>query len=110
VRRAVLRALGRRTEPLRRLTLEQAASLDPDAGARAIARAGLQGRIVADVARGEMVGWAQISGPEALAGQASFRWERPEGLVVPVVPDADGALMVPGLTMGTSHVTLATNP
>jgi cellulose synthase operon protein C len=110
VRRAVLRALGRRTEPVRRLTLEQAASFDPDAGARAIARAGLQGRIVADVARGEMVGWAQISGPEALAGQASFRWERPEGLVVPVVPDADGALMVPGLTMGTSHVTLATNP
>jgi HEAT repeat protein len=108
VRRAIVRALSRRDDPLRRGTLELAAGLDPDATTRSLARAALGGRRAPDTVTGELVAWISVRG--AGSGAASFRLERPDGLALPVVADPDGALLVPGLPAGPSHASFVPPP
>jgi hypothetical protein len=108
VRRAQVRALSRRDDPLRRGTLELAASLDPDAVTRSLARAALGGRRAPDGVTGELVAWISVRGAGSSA--ASFRLERPDGLALPVVADPDGALLVPGLPAGPSHASFVPPP
>ncbi|MCS6899047.1 MAG: HEAT repeat domain-containing protein [Polyangiaceae bacterium] len=107
VRRALLRALSWRQEPQRNAVLRLAASLDPDATARAIAQGALRGFRAPEQAIGDLVAWLRVEGvTEAMA----LRWERPDGLVLPVVTDPDGTLLVPGLPTSPSHAVLPPKP
>ncbi len=101
VRRAIVRALSWRREPQRERVLRLAAALDPDRGTRALARQALRGLPAPERTGGDLVAWIQVDGA---AGATALRWERPDGLVVPVVTDGDGALLVPGLPAAASHV------
>lgn len=105
VRRVIVRALARRSEPVREATLAQAAALDPDRAARSLAHAALTGRALPTLAQGEMVGWLHVVAEDS-AAQVALSWERPDGLALVVVPDADGGLLVAGLPSGPSHVTV----
>ena len=113
VRRAVVRALSARREPLRVATLELARDLDPDDQVRALARAALSGRTLlpATSVSGGPVAWVSLvaNAPSALPsiqGRAA-RLVRSDGVVVPVVADPDGVLLVPGLPDGPAALTLA---
>jgi hypothetical protein len=101
VRRAIVRALSWRKEPQRERALRLAAALDPDRATRALARQALRGLPAPERTGGDLVAWIQVDGA---AGATALRWERPDGLVVPVVTDGDGALLVPGLPAAPSHV------
>ena len=105
VRRAVVRALAQRAEGARVATLELAATLDPDASIRALARAALAGVTPHDRTRGPLVAWLTTTGEAA-----AVRFELPDGLVAPLVPDADGTLLVPGLPPGISRARVAAAP
>ncbi|MDI1483998.1 HEAT repeat domain-containing protein [Polyangium sp. y55x31] len=113
VRRAVVRALSARREPLRVVTLELARDLDPDDQVRALARAALSGRTLLPtltVPRGP-VAWISLvaNAPSALAsiqGRAA-RLVRSDGVAVPIVADPDGVVLVPGLPDGPAALTLA---
>jgi HEAT repeat protein len=103
VRRALLRALSWRSEPRREGTLRLAAALDPDATARSIARGALRGQAAPEQVSGDLVAWLRVEGAP---GATALRWERPDGLVLPVVTDGDGTLLVPGLPAVPSHATV----
>ncbi len=100
VRRAIVRALSWRSEAPRLEALTLAASLDVDAVTRTLARAALRGKRAAVREGGDLVAWWQVD-----EGQAR-RWERPDGLALPVVADRDGALLVPGLAAAPSRATV----
>lgn len=105
VRRAIIGALARRPEATRVRTLALAADLDPDAAVRALATRALAGGRPVERARGTHVGVAIVSGNP----HAALRWQLPDGLVVPVVPDG-GFVLVPGLPAGTSRARVADSP
>jgi cellulose synthase operon protein C len=116
VRRAILRALSARTEKQRLGTLNIARDLDPDDGARALARAAIAGRSllppVTDAAG--TVLWVSLvanapAAVTAIAGRAA-RFVRPDGLALPVVSDPDGVLIIPGMPDGRAGLTLAPEP
>ncbi|TKC94673.1 HEAT repeat domain-containing protein [Polyangium fumosum] len=113
VRRAVVRALSMRREPLRAATLELARDLDPDDQVRALARAALSGRtlVPALAVSAGPVAWVSLvaNAPGALPsiqGRAA-RLVRSDGVAVPIVADPDGVVLVPGLPDGPAALTLA---
>lgn len=109
VRRAILRALSRRREPQRLATLTIARDLDPDDGARAVARAALAGRAL-DHAAGFALEVAWVEGAGAGAGELGARVVRSDGIALPLVSDPDGVMLVPGLPAGLGTVDLAPLP
>lgn len=104
VRRAIVRALSWRSEPRRMEVLKLAAEVDPEEMVRRLARLAVQGQKIPEQVSGDLVGWLQVEGGQ---GAAMLRWERPDGLVLPVMTEEDGALLVPGLSSAPSHVDLA---
>jgi HEAT repeat protein len=118
VRRAVVRALSRRTEVQRAATLALARDLDPDDEVRALAAAALAGRVLDPAlrpARGveprRQVAWVSILPNDGRAGHLAdplrtARLVRSDGLAVPVVADPDGTLLVPGMLAGAASLAL----
>jgi cellulose synthase operon protein C len=116
VRRAVVRALSVRAEAMASATLTLARDLDPDDGVRALARAasavalkGPRPLAPGDALAGPETAWITVNatGEGAPAGPAAARLVRGDGLAIPVVADADGALLVPGLAPGLASLWLA---
>jgi HEAT repeat protein len=119
VRRAVVRGLSLRREPQRQRVLALARDLDPDAGVRALAASALRGEALApaweEAPRGSPVAWVLIEevapSPRSRAARRSHiqaaRVTRADGLTVPVLADADGAVLVPGMALGLGAVELA---
>ncbi|MFT3774558.1 MAG: HEAT repeat domain-containing protein [Minicystis sp.] len=118
VRRAVVRALSKRTEAQRIATLELARDLDPDEDVRALARAALDGRDLEPAlrpARGieprRSVAWIAVRSTEPRAAKdappRAARLVRADGLAVPALADPDGVLLVPGLPPGPASLLLA---
>lgn len=113
VRRAVVRALSRRTEVQRLATLAMARDLDPDEGVRSLARAALEGRTsdlslraVLGVEPRRSVAWITIRPVAKDAPPRAVRVARSDGLAVPVLADPDGVLLVPGLPPGPASILL----
>lgn len=116
VRRATVRALAARAELLAAATLNLARALDPDEGVRALARAALKGaeKSPRPLASSEApadpeTAWITITGTgEGVPlGPAAARLVRGDGLAIPLVADADGGLLVPGLAPGITSLWLA---
>jgi hypothetical protein len=124
VRRAIVAALSRRSEPQRIAPLRMAARLDPDTIVRETARGALgpgakapgdpggfypgrcpSCRYVAfiDVVRSEIGSRSEIGGRTGLLVTSS-------GIALPMVTDPDGALIAPGLPPGASSFRLASAP
>jgi len=114
VRRAIIAALSKRSEPQRIEVLGLASRMDPDADVREAARLGLQGRlpgILEGRGRCKQVAWITLSPSEAksapMLGYRRGRLAEASGLVLPVVTDPDGALVAAGLAPGPASFTLA---
>ena len=101
VRRAIVVALGRRSEPVAAPVLALAASYDPDATLREIARGVGRAR---NQRRADGVAWLVVRGD---AGDDAIRVLGSDGIAVPAVPDSDGALLVPVLSGGSARGSLA---
>jgi len=107
VRRALVRALSQREETLRLATLQLAASLDPDARARALAQSALRGRRHRPrlLPKGRRVAWVTLepaqhlpaSGAEEAAVLRTGVLRCPDGLALPVVSAPDGVVFLAGL-------------
>ena len=122
VRRAIMRALSRRTEVQRMATLSTARDLDPDEEVRWLARAALDGRDLDPSLRPALgveprrsVAWVAIQSNQGPAADKDLvprtaRLTRADGLVVPAVADPDGALLVPGLPAGPASLLLGRAP
>jgi HEAT repeat protein len=118
VRRAIVRALSHRREVQRDATLALARDLDPDEDVRALARAALDGRDLEPLAQpsspldaARTLAWVVVLpnvGKVGEEGARAARLVRADGLALPVVSDADGVLVVPGLPPGPSQIQLAT--
>jgi HEAT repeat protein len=111
VRRAIVNALGsplRREAPIARRTLDLAAHLDAAALVRAMASASLRSSSTPPIGagfRGRATSFVRV--PLSPLARATFRFETPSGLVLPVRADGGGALVVAGLPPGVSHLSLA---
>ena len=113
VRRAIVRALSRRAEVQRAATLTLARDLDPDDEVRALARAAIAGRNLDPVVQSgsgieaaRSIAWIVVAsndGKESAATR-SARLTRSDGLAIPVVADADGVLLIPGLPPGVASL------
>lgn len=110
VRRAIVRALAMRTEPQRTAILELAASTDPDAEARRVARRALGGKRALAPNLLER-GTATLFRIDA-AGAPSphLRLVLPSGMSVSVVPAADGGLLLGGMPFGAASIQLDEAP
>jgi HEAT repeat protein len=115
VRRAILRALSRRTEVQRAATLTMARDLDPDDEVRALARSAIEGRDLDPVAQSgsaieaaRPIAWIVVTPNDGqpLAAARSARITRSDGLAIPVVTDPDGVLLIPGLPPGVASLKL----
>jgi HEAT repeat protein len=105
VRRALVRALARRPERVRRRALELARDLDPDPDVRELAALALQGVVPAVFAKGRGVVWLTL---EARAGEPSLAaLQVPGGLSLPIAADPDGVVACAGLPEGAVSVRLA---
>jgi hypothetical protein len=114
VRRALVRALSRRSERRREATLRLARDLDPDPGVRALARSALGGIDQRPTAEpGDQVLWVALR-----VGDEHEQWRvngraaqlvRGDGLSLPVVADPDGVIFVAGLP-SAGHVALRLAP
>jgi hypothetical protein len=114
VRRAIVRALGARTEPARHRTLELAAALDPDPETRRLARAGMAGRsrrpgtasgsrdlpARAEIPEALGTGWLRLPPPRPEDHDALLVVETSAGLALPLAPDPDGMVLVAGIAPG----------
>jgi HEAT repeat protein len=121
VRRAVVRALSRRTEVQRLATLTLARDLDPDEEVRALARGALDGRNLEPTLRPALgveprrrVAWVAVQPNDGGDGRdlpaRGARLVRADGLAVPAVADPDGALVVPGMPLGATSLHLGRAP
>lgn len=116
VRRALIGALAARTKdasaPLRKQTLELAASLDPDGPVRQAAKRALDGITApfAPAANTEVV-WLRITTENggAPAGGDPYVGSlvRSDGLAVPLAFDDEGYVLVPGVPPGDARLVLA---
>ena len=113
VRRAIIRALSRRTEVQRAATLALARDLDPDDEVRALARAAIAGRNLDPIAQAgsgieavRSIAWIVVAPNDGQPGTSprSARLTRSDGLAIPVVTDADGVLLIPGLPPGVASL------
>lgn len=110
VRRALVRALSRRREPQRIAPLGLARDLDPDAGVRGLAQSALAGQARDRAASlANLVAWVRSEG-DLRGGPLVGRLVRSDGLAVPVVAEADGGLLVPGLAPGLGSLSLEPAP
>jgi HEAT repeat protein len=119
VRRAIVRALSRRTEVQRAATLALARDLDPDDEVRALARSAIEGRNLDPIvlAGGGIeatrpVAWIVVKPGDDTPSTAarSARLTRSDGLAIPVVADPDGVLLIPGLPPGVASLKIAPAP
>jgi len=111
VRRAIVMALGRREEPARRRALVLAAELDADAAARTIARAALATQPASLDPAGRGTVWVSVqrpARPRALGVAVAVRL--PSGVVLPALPDPDGAVTLVALPPGEVELRLAALP
>jgi hypothetical protein len=113
VRRALVEALAARTAdaaaPLRRSSLELAATLDPDRLVRAAARRALDGAPPPARPPHDDVAWLQLAaapGARLPTGEAAMFVES-DGTARPVAFDEDGYAIVPGVAPGEATVRLA---
>jgi hypothetical protein len=113
VRRAIVEALTARARDrafgISRRTLDLAARLDPDAGARGAARRALAG---SDPARAPVVpevAWIVLAAAEggALPADATGMLVESDGLGRPVAFDDDGFALLPGIRSGDAWLRLA---
>src|SRR6185312_5398086 len=111
VRRAVVRALSRRTEIQRLPPLTLARDLDPDEEVRSLAAAALAGRVLDPVLKPALgveprrqVAWIAVQPNDGQARAVEAHLVRADGLSIPVVTDPDGALLVPGMPAGAAAV------
>jgi hypothetical protein len=104
VRRAVVRALGLRTEPGRRRVLDLAAALEPDDEARALARRALAGKPTPALEPGTAIAWFTVEAPGA--NEAAVVGA-PGGLALPAAIDPDGFVALSGLPAGPLALDLA---
>jgi hypothetical protein len=109
VRAAIVRALSTRSPAPRTLML--AAALDPDSGTRNAARLALSGTRFREEVRGDGLVWIhpQLGAEEPASGGPTARWALvlPSGLALPVAPDPEGELLVPGVPRGSRAVRVA---
>jgi hypothetical protein len=120
VRRAVVLALaaraGDKDSPSRRITLETASRLDPDATVRWTALRALSGH-AAELRPSPLplVAWIRVATAEganptaATSGNAAFSGAlvRADGLAVPIAFDEDGYALVPGVPPAAASLVLA---
>ena len=113
VRRALVEALAGRTAdagaPLRRSSLELAATLDPDRLVRTTARRALDGAPPPARPPHDDVAWLDLAaapGARVPAGETAMLVES-DGTVRPIVFDEDGYAIVPGVAPGEATVRLA---
>jgi hypothetical protein len=116
VRRALIGALAARTKdanaPLRKQTLELAASLDPDGPVRQAAKRALDGVTTpfAPSANTEVV-WLRVTaengGPPPAGDPYVGSLVRSDGLAVPLAFDDEGYVLVPGVPPGDARLVLA---
>jgi HEAT repeat protein len=116
VRRALIGALAARTKdasaPLRKQTLEVAASLDPDGPVRQAAKRALDGVTApfAAAANTEVV-WLRVTaengGPPPAGDPYVGSLVRSDGLAVPLAFDDEGYVLVPGVPPGDARLVLA---
>ena len=120
VRRAIVRALSKRTEVQRRAALTLARDLDPDDSVRGLARAALEGRDLDPTlssTRGveprRSVAWVTVrsndaprDGSDGSDAPRALRLVRSDGLAVPMLADPDGILLAPGLPAGPMSLDL----
>jgi cellulose synthase operon protein C len=126
VRRAIVTALGSRSEPQRIAPLELAAKLDPDDTVRESARLALLGRLPLPFGRfgagcagtatalgGCYVAWMTLVASSADSvkelGERPSGWLDPSGLMLPLVADPDGSLVVAGVSAGRATFRLASS-
>jgi hypothetical protein len=114
VRRALVRALSVRSEPVRSSTLELARELDPDPAVRVTASAALRNVRLAPTpaATRGAVAWLSLQPNAQVEASAvalrALRVVRSDGLAVPAVSAPDGVVVVPGLSRpGGATVQLA---
>lgn len=113
VRRAVVEALAKRTTdagaPLRRSTLELAATLDPDRLVRSSARRALEDAPPPARPPHDDIAWLRLAaapGARPPAGETATLVES-DGTARPIAFDADGYAIVPGVAPGEATVRLA---
>ncbi|HEX8791543.1 MAG TPA: HEAT repeat domain-containing protein [Polyangiaceae bacterium] len=113
VRRALVEALAARTTdagaPLRRASLELAATLDPDRLVRSAARRALDGAPPPARPAHDEVAWLQLAaapGARVPTGETATLVES-DGTARPVAFDDDGYAIVPGVAPGEATVRLA---
>jgi HEAT repeat protein len=110
VRRAIVAALGVRTEKQRERTLELARTLDPSASVRAAARSAP--RTLAELlglAPGQVT-FTRLSSPDGTTTSVAVSVQLPGGVALPMVSSADGSLAIAGLPYGPTTVRLAAPP
>jgi len=105
VRRAIVTALGARSEPGRRRTLDLAKELDPDPEVRRLARAALgtePATNTAATAASEPRGtaWFKLPPPAPGPSDTMFVVETSAGLALPLAPDPDGSVLLARLPEG----------
>jgi hypothetical protein len=104
VRRAIVRALGVRSDPGRRRVLDLAAALDPDDEARTLARRALAGDPAPAFTPGKASAWLTVESPRA--NEAAIV-STPGGLALPAAIDPDGFAALSGLPAGSIELDLA---
>jgi cellulose synthase operon protein C len=108
VRRAIVQAVSRRPQAVRRRTLELAAALDADPATRALARLTLAGATPAAWSRGPGTFLAGLERGDGAARGALVT--APGGLALPVLADPDGMIALAGLAAGPIAVRVALLP
>jgi HEAT repeat protein len=106
VRHAIVIALARRPEAVRRRTLELAARLDPNERARnaaALARSGVRPDAFV---RGVGTVWLTLRGAQG-SERLAVKLQVPGGLALPVLADPDGVVALAGLPPGSIALRLA---
>ena len=103
---------GDANAPARKLTLEQAAKLDPDAGIRRIASAALTGGAVAVLPTSPPrleVAWLRLAKDDGTAPGEAFVGSvvRADGIALPIAFDAEGFAVIGGLPPGEARLVLA---
>jgi len=104
VRRAIVQAIARRPERVRRRALELARWLDPDPQVREIARLAASGVTPTSWTGGHAALWLATQGGSKMA-RAVVRL--PGGLAVPVLADPEGVIALSRLPEGPVSISLA---
>lgn len=116
MRRTIVAALSTRTgdasAPARRETLELAARLDPDRGARWMASRALANATTARRALIREVAWLRLTPAQGatLPLDMTAALVQSDGVALPIAFDEDGYALVPGVPPGDARLRLAPRP